>query len=49
MNTLHYALIALLGFPCRSDSASPTLISARDGKTMVLIPGGTFRMGSQTG
>lgn len=25
------------------------IITARDGKTMVLIPGGTFRMGSQTG
>ena len=49
MKTLPSLLIALSIISYHSESASTKFITARDGKKMVLIPGGTFRMGSEKG
>ena len=49
MSILQFALIASLTLFPESDSAAPQTIIARDGKKMALIPGGTFRMGSERG
>ena len=42
-------LIALSIVSYQSESASAKMIIARDGKRMILIAGGTFRMGSELG
>ena len=49
MKTLSLSLISLLMFLHQAEAAPVKTITARDGKTMVLIPGGTFRMGSDKG
>lgn len=49
MSILQFALIASLTLFPESDPAAADTIIARDGKKMALIPGGTFRMGSERG
>ena len=49
MKMLLYLLIAVSTSSYASKSDSTRVIIARDGKRMVLIPGGTFRMGSEQG
>ena len=47
MRTLHYVPIALSTLSCQRESAPLKVMTARDGKRLVLIPGGRFRMGSE--
>ena len=49
MKVLAHLMIALSIISYQSESASTKVIVARDGKKMVLIPGGIFRMGSEHG
>ncbi len=49
MRMLLSLLIALSIVTYQSEAASTNIMIARDGKKMVLIPGGTFRMGSEQG
>ena len=49
MSTLPYLLALVLTTAILGQSAPSKIIVARDGKRMVLIPGGTFRMGSDHG
>ena len=47
--TLLYTLAALIVFSAGGISGPLKIITARDGKKMVLVQGGTFRMGSERG
>ena len=49
MKILSSLLITLLMISFQSESGSEKVVIARDGKKMVLVPGGTFRMGSARG
>ncbi|HUI63218.1 MAG TPA: SUMF1/EgtB/PvdO family nonheme iron enzyme [Bacteroidota bacterium] len=49
VNNLLYAIVAIFAFSATVFPRPLQMITAKDGKTMILIPAGTFRMGSEKG